>query len=30
VLSNYLNPRFLGRALNVSSLVLLLSAIFWG
>jgi hypothetical protein len=29
VLSNHLNPRFLGRALNVSSLVLLLS-IFWG
>jgi predicted PurR-regulated permease PerM len=30
VLGNYFDPRFLGKALNVSSLVLLLSVIFWG
>jgi predicted PurR-regulated permease PerM len=30
VLGNYFDPRLTGRALNVSSLVLLLSVIFWG
>jgi predicted PurR-regulated permease PerM len=30
VLGNYFDPRFLGKALNVSSLVALLSVIFWG
>jgi AI-2 transport protein TqsA len=30
VIGNYLDPRLMGRTLNVSSLVVLLSVIFWG
>jgi AI-2 transport protein TqsA len=30
VLGNYFDPRLTGKVLNVSSLVLLLSVIFWG